>query len=103
MSTSVEQIDAPPALPEECEEVYSGAETEISMTANDREEVKNLIANLSPASKKGAWWKDSLPIAIIMGGVSFLAYQFVPAQITSQTSSLASDVAVLKRECPGFR
>ena len=88
----------PPALPEECEEVYSGVETEISMNTTDREEVKNLIASLSPASRKGAWWKDSLPIAIIMGGIGFLAYQFVPALITSQTSSMAGDIAVLKND-----
>ncbi|HXB66835.1 MAG TPA: hypothetical protein VNY05_01220 [Candidatus Acidoferrales bacterium] len=95
MSIGVEQPETlPPALPEQCEEVYSASS--MPLNPNDRLEVQTIIA----ASRPSLWErvKESLPVLVVMVGTTFIVHSYIPAVIGSQTSGITSDIATLKAD-----
>jgi hypothetical protein len=80
-------------LPAQCDELYSDW-ANYRMNQADKEEVRRLIAE----TRKGfpLWAKESLGFAVVMAFAAFITYHYIPAQIGSQTSGLASDISGLK-------
>lgn len=79
------------------EVVYS--DIVLSMNQADRAEISNLISQSEARVKSRRWpeWlKESIVLVIILGGCGFVLHSYIPAQIGSQTSSMASDVSSLK-------
>jgi hypothetical protein len=77
-----------------------------AMTQQDRQEIKNLIEEAEKRIKGkrlSEWLKESLALAIVLGGASFIVHEYIPAQIGSQTSGMASDVAVLKSDLSSIK
>jgi len=88
MSSGVEQPETLPALPEECEEVYSVSSMPLNQT--DRDEIGKLIAGSRPSLWDRV--KESLPLLVVTGVATFIVYNYIPAVIGSQTSGMATDI-----------
>jgi hypothetical protein len=74
---------------------------ESEMTQPDRTEINGLITASEQRMKSkrwGDWAKESVVLMIVLGGSGFIIHDFIPAQIGSQTSNMASDVATLKSD-----
>jgi hypothetical protein len=101
MSIGVEQPEPLRALPEECEELYSSVVETPAMNQADKDDVKRIIAE----SRKGfpLWAKESVGFAIVMAGAVWIIQSHIPAQIGSQTSIMAGDVAVLKDQVSAIK
>ncbi len=84
--------------PIELDEVVYSSASDPSMPGlndTDRTEIRNLIANFRPGGIP-LWIKESLALTIVMVGSGFIVTHYIPAQIGSQTATMAGDISGLK-------
>jgi hypothetical protein len=77
------------------EDVYSALDPSMALNQADKEEVRRIVEN-----RKGfaLWAKESIAFSIVTAGAIWIISTYVPEKITSQTSGMSSDVAVLKND-----